>query len=440
MRTFQKEFDAIVVGSGPGGASVARGLSKNGKKVLILEMGDYEPTKGTFTQMLSRGWIPGTKMPLTTGGKPIIRAITTGGTTNFYSACAYEPPFEMLTKYGIDITQEIADLRDELPIDKISDNLMNPAASLFMKSARELGYDCQKLDKFIYQDKCIRNCHSCTYGCPNDAKWNARYFVDEAVENGAKIINHAKVKKVIIEDGAAIGVEYKRRGKTYRTYAQQIVISAGGIGSPGILKKSGIEGVGRNFCTDPLLLVMGKIEGLEGTGRAVPMMTGFHLKEEGVMLADLHLPQILKVLFDVHAFNFGNVSDFSDVIPIMVKIRDDFSGRIINNGLVSKKISAEDKQKLDLGETIASKILINAGAKRTYSSRVVAAHPGGTVKIGEHLDKNLKTKFDNLYVCDCSVFPEPMGIPPTLSILGLGARLAAHLLEKGQTANNLNAT
>ena len=114
----------------------------------------------------------------------------------------------------------------------------------------------------------------------------------------------------------------------------------------------------------------------------------------------------------------------------MVKIRDDFSGKIINNGLVSKKISKEDKQKLVLGETIARNILINAGAKKTYSSRIMAAHPGATVKIGEHLDKNLKTRFDNLYVCDCSVFPEPMGIPPTLTILGLGVRLAGHLLGK----------
>ena len=429
MRTLQKEFDAIVVGSGPGGASVARGLSKNGKKVLILEMGDYELTKGTFTQMLSRGWVPGTKMPFTTGGKPIVRAITTGGTTNFYSACAYEPPFGMLKKYGIDITQEIAGLRAELPIDVISDNLMNPAASLFMKSARELGYDCRKLDKLIYQDKCKRDCHSCMYGCPNDAKWNARYFVDEAVENGAQIVNHAKVTKVIIEDGTAIGVEYKRRRKTYRTYAEKIVIGAGGIGSPGILKKSGIKGVGRDFFVDPLLLVMGKVEGLEGTGRAVPMMTGFRLEEEGVMFTDLHIPHILKTLFDVHAFNFGDVRDYSDVIPIMVKIRDNFSGKIINNGLVSKKISEEDKQKLALGETIASNILINAGAKKTYSSRIMGAHPGGTVKIGEHLDKNLKTRFDNLYVCDCSVFPEPMGIPPSLTILGLGTRLAGHLVK-----------
>ena len=73
-------FDVIVVGTGPGGASVARDLTKYGKKVLILERGDYEPTQGKFSQMLKRGWIPVTKMPITTRGTMVPRGITTGGT------------------------------------------------------------------------------------------------------------------------------------------------------------------------------------------------------------------------------------------------------------------------------------------------------------------------------------------------------------------------
>ncbi|MGV7223994.1 MAG: GMC oxidoreductase [Nitrospinales bacterium] len=58
----------------------------------------------------------------------------------------------------------------------------------------------------------------------------------------------------------------------------------------------------------------------------------------------------------------------------------------------------------------------------------MAAHPGGTVKVGEALDSNLQTEFDNLYVCDCSVIPEAWGLPPTLTILGLGKRLSRYLL------------
>lgn len=50
MKSEIREKDVIVVGSGPGGATVAKELSIENKKVLILEWGDYEPLKGSFTQ------------------------------------------------------------------------------------------------------------------------------------------------------------------------------------------------------------------------------------------------------------------------------------------------------------------------------------------------------------------------------------------------------
>jgi choline dehydrogenase-like flavoprotein len=46
------------------------------------------------------------------------------------------------------------------------------------------------------------------------------------------------------------------------------------------------------------------------------------------------------------------------------------------------------------------------------------------------VDTDLKTKFDNLYVCDCSVMPQEWGLPPTTSIIALGKRLAKHLMDQ----------
>ena len=54
------------------------------------------------------------------------------------------------------------------------------------------------------------------------------------------------------------------------------------------------------------------------------------------------------------------------------------------------------------------------------------------MKIGELVDANLKTRIDNLYVCDCSVIPEAWGLPPTLTLLALGKRLARHLVAERQ--------
>ena len=48
MKPQNAQYDAIVVGSGPGGATVARDLSNSGQKVLMLERGDYKPIKEIF--------------------------------------------------------------------------------------------------------------------------------------------------------------------------------------------------------------------------------------------------------------------------------------------------------------------------------------------------------------------------------------------------------
>jgi choline dehydrogenase-like flavoprotein len=107
---------------------------------------------------------------------------------------------------------------------------------------------------------------------------------------------------------------------------------------------------------------------------------------------------------------------------------------------VDKKLTKEDRLKLDKGTEHARRVLKNAGATDIYRGWMFAAHPGGTAKIGEHLDTNLKTKFDNLYVCDCSVIPQELGLPPTTTILSLGKRLAKHLLAMDQPVKTVSDT
>jgi choline dehydrogenase-like flavoprotein len=72
------------------------------------------------------------------------------------------------------------------------------------------------------------------------------------------------------------------------------------------------------------------------------------------------------------------------------------------------------------------------GATDVYRSWYQAAHPGGTAKIGEIVDSNLKTEIDKLYVCDCSVVPEEWGLLPSLTLLALGKRLARHLMKPAE--------
>ena len=427
MQTPKTDFDAIVVGTGPGGATVARDLSLAGKKVLILEWGDNEPIRGNIFETIPRAFLPGKSLLITPQLLATIRGITTGGSSVFYCATAFDPPVDMLKSYGVDISKEVGEIPKEVPVAPLSDELMGPGPQKFLESARELGYDCHKLNKFIYQNKCRTKCQLSSYGCPYGAKWNARCFVDEALNNGAKMINYAKVQKVIMENKAAVGVQYKHQGEIYHAYAPKVIIAAGGIGSPLILRESGMRSTGYDFFFDPLVFVYGKIKGL-GSGRSIPMSAGMHFPEDGIVLTDFNMPHLMKIMFDLEVFKVKQAFSYNDVLPIMIKIRDDLGGELTPRGWVNKKLSDQDRKRLDKGAEHARRILKNAGATDIYRGWMFAAHPGGTVKIGEHLDTNLKTRFDNLYVCDCSVIPQEWGLPPTWAILSLARRLSRHLL------------
>lgn len=426
MQKHKTEFDAIVVGSGPGGATVAMDLAKQGRKVLILEWGDNNPKKGTFPSMVSRALIPGRSAVMTSQGLPVIRAITTGGSSVIFCGTAFDPPVDMLKKYGVDISAEFEEMKGDLPMVPLPDELMGPGPKVFEESAGDIGFDVKRLIKFIDPSKCKLNCQRCMYGCPYGAKWDARDFVDKAIENGATLINHAKVNKVIIEDNKAVGVEYRNNKEIFLAYAPKIIIAAGGIGSPLILRESGMQSTGYDFFFDPLIFVYGKVKGL-GCGKSVPMSSGIHFPEDGIVLTDFNLPRMMKVGFDLELLKVKQAFLYKDILPIMIKIRDGLGGTLTNNGWIKKPLSKNDVKRLDKGAEHAKRILKNAGATDIYKSWRTAAHPGGTVKIGEQLDSNLKTKFDNLYVCDCSVVPEEWGLPPTTTLVALGKRLAKHL-------------
>ncbi|MFH1136169.1 MAG: FAD-dependent oxidoreductase [Pseudomonadota bacterium] len=269
------EFEVIVVGSGPGGASAARELTRRGKKVLILEWGSNRPVKGSVFQALSQLGMPGKSLFFAGGPLALVRGVTAGGSSIFYYHTAFEPPLERLKKHGLDISAELDELKAELPIAPLSDKLMGPMARRLNAAARETGLDWRRLPKLLYQDKCRPNCRLCTYGCPHGAKFNARMLVEQAAARGAVLKTGAKVVRFFLENGRVGGVQYLKAGRPETAFAPQVIISAGGLGTPLILRAGGIKNAGRDFFYDPLIAVMGEVVGIRG-GREIPMAAGAH--------------------------------------------------------------------------------------------------------------------------------------------------------------------
>jgi len=190
-------FDAIIVGSGPGGAAVTHELNKHGKKVLVLEKGSGDKIKGTLLQCASMALIPGSSLLLTQQFLALVRGITYGGSSVLAYACAFDPPYEMFESYGIDLRPDVEAAKKELTIAPLSDDLLGPAARRIMESAQALGYAWHKLPKIVYQEECRINCDKCTMGCPYGAKWTARMYIDEALDRGSVLLTGAHVERVI---------------------------------------------------------------------------------------------------------------------------------------------------------------------------------------------------------------------------------------------------
>lgn len=431
-------FDAVIVGSGPGGATVAKELTRRGKKVLLLEWGPGKPVRGNFRQYLFEQCWPGKSMLFTNKFLGMVRGITTGGSSLFYYGTAFPVPFEMLEKHGINIRDEVAEARKEIPTDPLKDEMLTPMTNRIMESARSLGYDWNPLDKFMYQDKWRPEYKFGYYGDPHGVKWSAKMLVDEALEKGLQMINGAKVKRVIFEGNKAVGVEFTRHGRKLKAFGENIIIAAGGIGSPVILRASGFENVGYDYFFDPLISVCGKIKDVKKQVNEIPMSTGCHLDDEGYVMTDMALPTMLDKLFTSQVFRFHRLFESAHTARIMIKARDTLGGRLTDSGGVRKKLADVDRDKLLRGYARAKEILENAGAKGVYKTWYLAAHPGGTVKLGEHIDASLKTKYDNLYVCDCSVIPEPWGLPPTLTLVGLGKHVSRHINGEKETSSHKN--
>ena len=430
--------DVIIVGSGPGGATVARELSKNGKEVLILERGyDYRKRFYYGTYLGAIRYSDHLSLLFTEEGINIIAPIMVGGATSMFCGCAAEPPGWLKDRYGVDIDNEVSHTIEELNIQALPEDLRGSASTRIAMAGRALGYDWFAQPKFMDPAKSQRHgnrfdCQAnCMLGCRCGAKWNAAEWVFEAVAAGARLVEGARVEKVVFDDGHAAGVEGRMGVKKFTAHAGTVIVSAGGIGSPRILQQSGLNQAGVGMTMDTTVMIYGATR-QEGTGKEPPMSWSWESPDAGFMLSTLTDPWLMYPLAAVRKGIRPALRWFQwhKMLGIMIKLKDDISGGIYPDGKIRKPMTAGDNERLAEAYRICRQILIEAGAKKSsiFMRPLVGTHPSGTVRIGSMLDQNLKSEIDGLYVCDASVFPEALDRPTVLTIIGLAKRLAKHLL------------
>lgn len=426
------QTDVVVVGSGPGGATMARELSRRGKKVIICEAGAYHKQFGYsifLANMMDRK-----AMTFSREGTWVVRPKTAGGATVVFSASAFRPPTWLKERYGIDLKREVKELYEEIPIQPLPDHLIGPAARRIMQSAQDMGLDWKPLDKWIRPEKCRPNCGRCHVGCNVEgAKWTAREFLQESKYYGAKLLLKTHVDRMLTDNGKAVGVRAKAPQGWIDVMADLVVLSAGGQGTPPILQRSGLFDAGQGLFVDPLWFISGACD-TQGSLYDIPMTAGINLEQDGIVMTDSMVPPTLYAALLALSGPKGLASlpkliDFRKTLTVMIKVKDGLHGWVHADESFSKPIDSETWWKLNKGAVLAEDILLKSGVKREkiMKTAVVASHPGGTVRIGHLLDKNCQTPIKNCYCLDTSIIPEAWGLPPTVTIVAMGKRLAKHL-------------
>jgi choline dehydrogenase-like flavoprotein len=267
-------------------------------------------------------------------------------------------------------------------------------------------------------------------GCRCGAKWNAAEWVDEAVAAGANLLTRARVDRVLIEDGQAVGVAGQISNHSFTAHAPTTILAAGGIGTPRILQASGISQAGQGMTMDVTTMVYGFIRD-KGIGLEPPMTWSWENLDTGYMLSTLIDPWLLfPIIMALKGPQYPLYwPKWSNILGVMIKLKDAISGGVFPDGRISKPLTDQDLPRQKMAEQVCRNILLAAGAKSDsiFTTPLRGTHPSGTVRIGEMLDDNLQTQVQGLYVCDASAFPEALARPTVLTIIGLGKRLVKHL-------------
>jgi choline dehydrogenase-like flavoprotein len=481
-----EECDVVIVGSGAGGAVAAATLAEAGLDVIVLEAGESfnrESYPREPLDAIARLYRDG-GLTIAEGRPPIPVPVArvVGGTTVINSGTCFRAPEPVLAdwrrRFGIDwagdLAGDYAEAEDFLRVTRLDPERMGRNGQLAMEGAAAIGASGAPISRNA--GRCVQ-CSSCPFGCRIDAKRGMHVsYLPRAVAAGARVRAGVEARRVLVEDGRAVGVACTvaangRPAHSYTVRARRAVIAAGGaLGTPELLLRSGLGGrhVGRHFHIHPACWVGARYEeevrGWDG------VMQSFYIDEwerTGVLLEATFTPLAFGGgwLLGAGRDHQRAMLDFGHVGSIGVHLSDLSSGRI---GLGSDgslratyKLTSEDAQRLAFGIARAAEIHFAAGATEVYPNiprvgvlrpsqlaefeatrfrpselRLEAFHPMGTARIAADPGEGVcdaggaVNGTAGLYVADASLFPTSVGVNPMMTVIAFAKQVARGIAER----------
>lgn len=493
------EADVCVIGSGAGGAVTAARLAKAGLRVVVLEEGGYF-TSERFT-MTEEDCYPNlyqeaaqrTTQDLSVA---IFQGRAVGGTTVVNWTTCFRTPESTLERWrthhgvsGLDratLDPHWAAVEERLSISKIPLEKVNRNNRLLWDGCEAMGWEKDTLHRNVIG--CALTGY-CGMGCPVDMKQSMLLtYLPDAMAAGATVISRCRVERLVHEQGRVIEARGRlldafglaETGVSLTVRAERFVLSAGAIGSPALMMKSGLPDpsgrVGKRTFLHPVIVSGAEYEDpVEGYWGAPQGVASHHFADRGDEVGYFFeaapvYPLLMATAFPgfglAHRATMERLPHFAAHIAIAIDGHHDGEEggevRVLDSGRPQLHYTPSERvfRAFRQAQKDLARLQLASGAKRVMSFHVepieirreadlarldaapfapnrvavFSAHQMGGSAMSDDPERGVVRPGDlrhhhveNLHVVDGSVFPTSCGVNPQLSIYGLAHLVAGRL-------------
>jgi choline dehydrogenase-like flavoprotein len=476
--------DACVIGTGAGGAVVAKELAEGGMSVAMLEEGERH-TADEYTARvrdMSLRLYRNAGQVFTVGVPPILLPLgrAVGGTSQVNSGTCFRTPEAVLARwrerFGLDeLTSEELDpyfrrVEREINVSQVPPDLAGRNAEVVRRGAERLGWS----GDYIYRN--VRGCVGtgvCNFGCPTSAKQHVGLtYVPRAWDAGATTYTGTRAR-ALLRDGTRVrGVEARAAsGARVKVEADLVVLAAGAIHSPLILRREGLGTesgqLGRNLTIHPATAARALFDEDIDMSTGVPQSYFVdEFADDGIILegaaatpeyAAMSMPYVGAPHRELMQ-RYRNLSQFG------VMVSDSGRGQVEERAgqiVIRYDLADEDRERFRRGLDMLTQIYWAAGAVRVFlpigglpvlkdgdveslrayplrseELTLSAFHPLGTCRMGASPTDSVVGPdgfvhgAEGVIVADGSIVPSSLGVNPQITIMALATRIAYGVLGK----------
>ncbi len=478
--------DAVVVGSGAGGAAVAAELSQAGLKVVVLEEGrSFAPAdllarpSWAFRHLYAgRGVMVGKGRVLV----PLAAGRAVGGSTFINSAICFRAQDHVLREWERDFGSSwsparmaplFAEVEKALSVEKIGPEIARQNSLVFKRGAEKLGL----AGDFISRNApgCV-GCGVCQLGCPIGGKGSVdKNLLPTAIAHGADVYSEVRVRDLHVKKGAARGVTAEildgDDGATglLHVEAPRIFLCAGAFGTPQLLQRNhlcnGSGQVGQNLHVHPGQAAAALFDEEIRYWDGVTQGYFVHL-EDAILETFTGTPELFFAALPLGQMNLRKLKHAASA-GCMIRDRSTGSVRWQGEGRLPEiryELAESDRALFVAGARELARIYFAAGANTVWPLMNPTMDPARTLEqalaqlpgslpaqklnpYGSHPQSTCRFSADaksgvckpsgethevqNLYLADGSLFPTALGVNPQITILALATGIAREAARKG---------